>query len=840
MDSIVPTRYKLHLEPDLDTFTFKASAEIEVQIEEPIDLIGLHALDLQIHSCTIRADGRETSCPFQVSPEKEMLEIRLPKAVSGSLQALIGYSGKINDRMAGFYRSSYVAGGERKYIAVTQFQESDARRAFPCLDLPEKKAVFEIEMIVDDQRVAIANTPVVQEIPLGNGKRLVRFAQTPKMSTYLVFFGVGAFAIQTDRNDRRVRIVSLPGRESYTGFGLDFGRKALLYCEDYFAIPYPLPKLDLIAVPDFAFGAMENWGAITFRENLLLHYPEITSKSGEERICEVIAHEIVHQWFGNLVTPSDWKYLWLNESFATYFGYGIVDRHYPDWNIWHQFLNSMTDSAMHRDALKETFSIEIPSGAHVVINAATAPIIYNKGGSLIRQIEGYLGPDLFRKGLNHYLNRHAYACAASSQLWEAFEAVSEKPITRIVKNWIEQPGFPIIEVDRDGRELMLTQKRFTYLPERFDQTWVVPVQIRVLSSSEKIDRVIDVLMEERSARVDIGSEAAAYLINCGRTGFYRARYLEERNLRMLGDAIKRKSLPPEDRWGIENDLFASVKSGDMAIDPYLSYLDHFQTEDAFLPVSGITDHLFHLFLLLYSKNDAKIDPEKRSRIESLAKSFAGRTLKSMGYEPAAEEPHSVSLLRDRLLWHAVVYGSPEAESFVEEKIDRLKTGEGIPADIQKAVMQAAAWMQDEEGYRILEERFHNAQSEHERINILTAMGCFRQMDLLQRSLRFTLDAVPDRNKFVSIVSAAANPAAGAFLWEWYLSHRTELESIHPLLYERVITGIIPICGIGQAEAVKEFFDAYMQETSILKDAIRMSLERLETNRMLRLGLNALN
>ncbi len=264
---------------------------------------------------------------------------------------------------------------------------------------------------------------------------------------------------------------------------LDFGCNALEFCEKYFGIAYPLSKLDLIAIPDFAFGAMENWGAITFRENLLLRYPGITSKSGEGRICEIIAHEIVHQWFGNLVTPSDWKYLWLNESFATYFGYGIVDHYHPDWGIWDQFLLGQTAVAMSRDALIENFPIEIPGGEHVVINSSTAPIIYSKGGSILRQIHGYIGEDHFQSGLQRYLKTHSYACAASDDLWQALETASELPVTRIMKSWIEQPGFPLLEARRDGRKLSIAQHRFTYLPCDAVQTWMVPVTIVAFSSS---------------------------------------------------------------------------------------------------------------------------------------------------------------------------------------------------------------------------------------------------------------------------------------------------------------------------------------------------------------------
>ncbi len=824
MNALEAINYTLCLKPDLETFTFAATADIRLQTSLPTDRIVLHAVDLEVNMCKLRQGKEDIPCPFRMHPEKETLDIALPDLMSGTIRLIIEYTGEINNKMAGFYRSGYGPPKDPKYIAVTQFQESDARRAFPCLDHPGKKATFDIEMIIDQDLVALSNGAVSSSEPIGGGKQRFRFEQTPRMSTYLVFFGVGAFDIRENPEDRRVRIVSLPGREAYTRYGLDFGGKALRFCEDYFAIPYPLKKMDLIAVPDFAFGAMENWGAITFRENLLLHYPETTSAAGEERICEVTAHEIVHQWFGNLVTPADWKYLWLNESFATYFGFGVVDHHFPQWDTWHQFLNTTTDSALERDALKETFSIEIPADDHVAINAATAPIIYNKGGSLLRQIEGYIGSDLFREGLRYYLKHHAYGCAASHHLWEAFETVSEQPITRMVKSWIAQPGFPVVEAERDGAELILTQKRFTYLDHAFDQHWMIPISIEVFYDSGKRE-ILSVLLENESGRVAIGEDAVAYVLNSGRTGFFRTRYGEQKNLNRLGERISTRTLPPEDRWGIENDLFAMVKSGAITRGPYLDFLDHYRSEDAFLPLSSMADHLYALYLIL--------EPEDGKRVLPMGKSLAERVLRNIGYTPASGEPHTISLLRDRLIWYAVVYGSSGAESFAREGFDRLMQGDPLHPDIQKGVLQSGAWIENHEAFSRLEKKYQASESEHDRINILTAMGCFQKEAALEEALRWTLDAVPDRNKFIPIVSAAATPNAGPFMWNWYLSHREELENFHPLLYERVIAGIVPICGIHDEAAANTFFREYLERPGTPKDAIRMSLERLAVNARLR-------
>ena len=497
MKEVNPINYKIRLEPDLENFRFSGNTEILLGPVSPVDKITLNILDLEVWGCKASLGSEFVGCPFHINLTKEEITTFLPKETATEITLRIDYMGHINDKMAGFYRSKYFSDGKAKYIAVTQFEESDARRAFPCCDHPGKKATFDIELIIDESQVAISNGPVIEEQPLGGGKKLVRFRRTPKMSTYLLFFGVGEFEFVEDPGNVLIRVAAMPEMTKYARFGLEFGRDALKFCEEYYGIKYPFPKLDLIAIPDFAFGAMENWGAITFRENLLLHYPDITSKSGEENICNVIAHEMAHQWFGNLVTPSDWKYLWLNESFATYFGYGVVSHYYPEWDIWEQFLHGQTDTALDRDALHRTFPIEIPGGEHVIINTSTAPIIYNKGGSVLRQVKGYIGDESFKKGIRYYLKKHEYSCASSHDLWESFDEVSEKPVTSMMKSWIEQPGFPIVKVKRNGDKLVLNQKRFTYLPNESGQEWIIPITARVFYENGD-SKAISMLLEGKS------------------------------------------------------------------------------------------------------------------------------------------------------------------------------------------------------------------------------------------------------------------------------------------------------------------------------------------------------
>ncbi len=824
MLDLAPINYKIHLEPDLINFKFAGKCEILIEASEPAAEVTLNILEVAIWRCRVRQGGENLNCAFAVDPAKEELRIFLPEPMFGKIRLKIDYQGLINDKMAGFYRSKYICQGETRFIAVTQFEESDARRAFPCMDHPAQKATFDIIMDIDNKLVAISNGAVKKEAPLDNGKKRITFEQTPKMSTYLVFFSAGQFEFTQDEKDSRVRVATLPGMKKYAQFGAEFGRKSLEFSESYYGIAYPLPKMDLIAIPDFAFGAMENWGAITFRENLLLHYPEVTSRSGEERICEVIAHEIAHQWFGNLVTPSDWRYLWLNESFATYFGFGVVDCYYPKWATWQQFLNSQTGSALVRDALHETVAIEIPGGEHVVINASTAPIIYSKGGSILRQIEGYIGKDDFKKGLQHYLKTYEYGCAASRHLWQSFEAVAQQPISEMMKSWIEQRGFPIITVKRQGSRLVMTQKRFTYLPNDSDQKWQVPISIRLFPKTGPA-RQITTLLSDSEQVIDLDEDILAYKVNDRQTGFYRVKYGDVKNLDELGKRVLEKSLSPEDRWGLENDFFALVKSGDVSLEEYLEFIACYQKEDAYLPLTGMASNLYSAYLV--------VEEGRRQKISSLAKHRFENLLEKIGYDPVPDENHTTSLLRDQLIWDAVLYGSKPALDFAGRQFSALMRGDTIHADIMKSVMQVGALSGNDRTFDWFDQQLQESKIEHERLNMLSALGCFSDEALIIKSQQYTLDTVPARNKFIPVVAMASNPYAIPLLWDWYVNNLEEIEQFHPMLYERVIAAIVPTAGIKRAVEVKAFFDDYLKKSDKAKDIIKLSLERLEINLRMR-------
>ncbi len=824
--AVYPMGYQIEIEPDLSRKDFTGTVQIHLHADQPSQIVKLNVLDIAVRRCALIQSDTLVDCPFTVNPADETLRIDLPEPMHGDISLKIDYHGAINQSMAGFYESHYTTDSKKIPIAVTQFQESDARRAFPCMDHPVYKARFMVSLIVDAHLTAISNTPIDGQTTLKNDKIKITFRQTPKMSTYLLFFGVGNFTHRPGAIDERVRIVWLPGMADVTEYGLQFGEKALQYCESCFGIPYPLPKLDLIAVPDFAFGAMENWGAITFRENLLLYDPEITSAEAEERICEVIAHEIVHQWFGNLVTPSDWQYLWLNESFATYYGFGVVAHYHPDWQIWDEFLASQTAPAMARDGLSDTSAIEISGGSHVVINSSTAPIIYSKGGSVLRQVEGYLGSEAFQNGLNHYLNQHAYDCAASQDLWMALETVSGHPISEMMRAWVSTPGHPLVIASRSNGRLWLKQQKFTYMNKASDAVWPIPLLIRVFEA-DGTSRVVTQMMDTREMHIDISPDAAAYKINDRQTGFYRTAYDDPQNFEALCRLIRRKQIPAIDRWGIENDVYAMVKARQYGVDQYLHFISEFHAEDTPLVLSSVFSHLFELFLLLQGPAKEKTTGQARQWI--------AETIQRLGLVPGDQEPHGRLRLRSKALQMGAFLDIPEVINAGSAHFERLLDGEKLDPDIRRAVMQTGARASGDKAYEWFTRQLASVSSEQERIDILIAMGCFKESEQIHKALAYIMEKTPDRNKFIPVGQMAGNPNAIPLLWDWYSRSCPALKKIHPLIHERIIGAIIPACGMDQPDAVKAFFDSAFDTSDPAAPVIRMAFEKLEISRRLRVA-----
>ena len=563
--TVRPHAYRLVLTPDLPAATFAGDVEIDVTVVRPTESITLNAAELEITFAELNdgdPDGGYALAPtaIELDTDEERATLVFPETLTpGPATLHLTFNGILNDKLHGFYRSTFSdEAGVEHVIATTQMESTDARRAFPCWDEPELKATFEVTLVVDDALAAFSNGSVVEETPEAGGKRRVRFAPTMVMSTYLVAFIVGPLEATNplEVDGVPLRIVHRPGQGHLVPFALTVGAHALRFFGEYFGIPYPSDKLDLVAIPDFAFGAMENLGCVTFRESVLLVDPAQASRVELERVADVICHEIAHMWFGDLVTMRWWNGIWLNEAFATFMEVLAVDAFRPEWQRWVSF-GVEREAAMAVDGLHATRPVEFPVGRPEEAQGMFDVLTYQKGGSVLRMLEQFLGPDVFREGINDYLTTHSHANTETSDLWDALERSSGRAVRTIMDTWINQGGYPLVRVGEDGS---LTQTPFSYRGDpggAIGSAWLVPVLTRSLRDPE-VDSPSILLDGTRPAGDAVTIKSGAELVNAGGSGYYRVSYPTAMVERLAG---KLAELAPLERYNLVSDTWAASLSG---------------------------------------------------------------------------------------------------------------------------------------------------------------------------------------------------------------------------------------------------------------------------------------
>lgn len=512
--NVIPINYKLYMEPNLTEFTFNGFVQIYINIKEATDRIILNSKKLFIN--TVIFDNMNVL--FEEDNDKEIIIIKIDKNY-GLHNISIYFSGILNDQMEGFYRSKYKVNNEIKYMATTQFEPTNARHAFPCFDEPNFKATFDITINGPSDKTILSNTSVKRIEETKYGRKNVIFNTTPIMSTYLVAFIIAdlEYLEKNTFNNIAVRVYATPNNKSKLDFALDIAVNALELFIRWFEINYPLPKCDLVAIPDFSAGAMENWGLITFRENQML-CDEQTNLNEKQDIVNTICHEIAHQWFGNLVTMEWWTFLWLNESMATYFAWMMTDILFPEWHIWNQFIGEEYNLALELDSLETSHPIEVPIEKASDIPQIFDAISYSKGSCLIRFLVNYIGIDDFRRGMQKYLNDNKYGNTVSDDLWNVFG----NNVRKLMESWTKQTGYPLISVNNESH-LILSQTRFyKYGPiKESDQDrsiWIIPVEIRLEDSN------ILLLLDKETKIYNLGKNEDI-LLNPKRIGFYRTKYV---------------------------------------------------------------------------------------------------------------------------------------------------------------------------------------------------------------------------------------------------------------------------------------------------------------------------
>ena len=767
---IRPIHYELLLAPDLDRFTFDGEVAIQVEIYRNTLEFVLNASELKIHKAYATVDGFDFPLWPEMDREFERVIFRGTRLFEAETTAVlrIHFSGILNDLLAGFYRSSYRSPeGEEKFLATTQFEATDARKAFPCWDEPSIKSTFQVTARVPDSFVALSNMPAEREEILPDGRKDVVFRATPKMSTYLLHLTTGLFERVSGRTGTGVEISvwTTPGRQEEGIFARDVALKLLPWFDAYFGITYPLPKMDLVAIPDFAAGAMENWGILTYRETALLLPAGETSARTTQRVAIVVAHEMAHQWFGDLVTMSWWDDLWLNEGFASWMEVKAVDYLFPEWKVWDLFQAEDMTEALELDGLEHSHPIEIAVRNPHEINEIFDAISYVKGGSLIRMLERFLGEEIFREGLSRYLAQFSYGNACTADLWNALSRVSGKDVRGIMETWTRQMGYPVLIVG-EGTPLPVVQRPFRNHPRQMDEmrkneegtSWRVMMGL----SRSAEEPVSPHLLETRTGTLPVPFSGGDWNnVNVGHVGFYRVLYPDALRKGLI-EEIRRGRMPVSDRLGFENDLFALGRAGLLSLGEYLSSLESFRQEDQYIVWADIASNLGWLEGILAFGNSW--EPLSRFVIALMRPAF-----ERVGWSVGEGESHQGRLLRSLLLSCLGISGDPGIVPECRQRFDRfLSDRSTLPPDLRLAVFRTVSRHGDEAVHQCFVELAGKAESQEEKNRYLAAMAASGRSALLEKTLELSLSGLVRLQDTVSVVAqVGSNPYGERAAWSFF-------------------------------------------------------------------------
>uniref|UniRef100_A0A672SIV9 Aminopeptidase n=1 Tax=Sinocyclocheilus grahami TaxID=75366 RepID=A0A672SIV9_SINGR len=755
--------------------------------------IVMNCADIDIITASFVPEGGEeiNATGFNYQNEDEKVTLCFPSILqkgSGSLK--IDFVGELNDKMKGFYRSKYMTpSGENRYAAVTQFEATDARRAFPCWDEPAIKATFDITLIVPKDRIALSNMNVVDRKPYPEDHSLVevKFATTPIMSTYLVAFVIGEYDfVESQSSDGvTVRVYTPVGKAEQGKFALEVATKTLPFYKDYFSVPYPLPKIDLIAIADFAAGAMENWGLVTYRETALLIDPKNSCASSRQWVALVVGHELAHQWFGNLVTMEWWTHLWLNEGFASWIEYLCVDHCFPEYDIWTQFVSADYTRALDLDALDNSHPIEVDVGHPSEVDEIFDAISYSKGASVIRMLHNYIGDEEFRKGMNAYLLKFQHKNASTEDLWECLEQASGKPIAAVMNSWTKQMGFPIIVVDQEqhgsDRVLKISQKKFCASGPRNDENcpnWMVPISI--CTSEDPSCTKMKVLLDQPETTVNVTNIAPDHWIkiNPGTVGFYRIQY-SSAMLESLLPGIRDLTLLPVDRLGLQNDLFSLVRR-----------------------------HTLFFFSILW-----KLIGTSNCLLTHISCMF-NTQMTWLLFSPVSRSGHLDALLRGLVLGKL---GKAGHKGTLEEARRRFREHvEGkqiLPADLRSPVYLTVLKHGDSTTLDTMLKLHKQADMQEEKNRIERVLGAIPAPDLIQRVLNFALSEEVRPQDTVSVIGGVAGSSKQGrkAAWKFVKDNWEELHNRYQggFLISRLIKLTVDGFAIDKMAAeVKSFFESH--------------------------------
>ncbi len=801
---VIPTRYDLRLEPDLVAAAFTGQVTITITVKQTTRTILLNAVDLVIESATGEGQqGRTLTASVELDPQAQRATLTFEELIQpGECRLHLSFHGTLNDQLRGFYRSTYKdESGTAQTLAATQFEATDARRAFPCWDEPDFKAVFATTLVIDPLLTAVSNTTVVSESTVNN-KKVVRFADSIIMSTYLVAFIVGRLEATKPSyvGKTPIRLWTIPGKQPLTSFGQDIAAASLNFFQHYYGMPYPGDKLDLLAIPDFASGAMENLGAITFRETALLVDQRTGTHAELERVADVVAHENAHMWFGDLVTMSWWNGLWLNEAFATFMEMLAVDAWKPEWKRWESFSVARA-AAFSVDGLVSTRPVEYPVRAPKDADAMFDILTYEKGASVLRMLEQYIGPTVFRDGVREYLRTHSYGNADTKDLWTALGAVASQPVPELMNGWIFQSGFPLVTAVVQENELRLSQQRFTYLSREStaEQLWQIPVQIRLTIGGRTEHRKL--LLTERETSIGLPAGVTSVFVNEGGHGFYRVHHRAPLLEQLLDQGLDR--LAAIERFALVSDVWATTVAGLTPLREYLKLAAYFRNER--------DKNVWAVLLDSFSFLNRIISPGDRASLETFVRSCVSPAIHELGWDARPGESELIRQLRGDLLGALGRLGNDVAtQQEAAERYQRYrKDSATVDPNIVPALVAILAHTGDEARYDEFLERYRTASTPQEERRYLFSLASFRHKALLARTLSRTINGEIRTQDAPFMVGALLTNVDGRELaWEFVKANWDQMDRLFPKQgLRRMCGGIVGLATQELEEDVRAFFSS---------------------------------
>jgi len=817
-----PIRYGVHLAPDLKAGVFEGRMELEIDLDRPRSELQLHALGLAVGRARARGLAKATVEP---DAESETVTLEFERELPAGRAVLdLAWSGKFTPGLRGLYRAGP--------LAVTQFEAADARRVFPCFDEPAFKARWSVQLVgLPDGVTALGNAPVLKDQKEPDGGRTVQFAETPPLSSYLIAVCIGDLASSPEVKVRGfpVRTWAVPPKQQLTAFGEEVAASVLPLLEDYFAQPYAYGKVDQVAVPDFEAGAMENAGCITYREVALLLDPKTAPLNIQKRVAEVITHELSHQWFGNLVTMVWWDDLWLNEAFATWMAYKIVDQWRPRWRVWMDF-EVGKGAALHLDALKSSHPIRAEIHNAEEAGESFDAITYEKGGAILRMIEGYLGEDKFRGGIRLYMAKHREKNATADDLWGALAQASEQPILELANGWIRQTGYPLVSVSEEGGRIVLRQRRFFSDPEASEQgqrtRWLVPLVLRWRDEGGVRERRL--LLREAEQSIDLGSKERPdwVLGNVGARGFYRTAYEPELLRRLVASLHE---LEPTERMALVSDQWALVRAGAQRSDGFLHLLAGLRSEEDHVVLDEVVGRLS--FLEHRCVTDAD-----RSAFHGWVRGLFTGAAAELGWDPKPGEDDERKLRRAAVLRAlALVARDPEVVAAAGLRYQKLHAHPAaVDPNLLDIVVAAAARAADAQRFEELKARAASELDPAAKRRYLHALAMVENPELVPRAVELALDDFVQMQDFASYLGTLlANRAAREAAWKMVRSRWDEVrrKGDSPMILRRLVEALGNLPERRHLEQVEAFLAAHPLESA--RQAVAQTLERMRMDAALR-------